>query len=73
MPRRDPSPPPAVRLSPEELDRRRDRVAVALVRTIHSVPMPGVAPLSGRDLLLIVALIATEAVVVGLVVAAPRP
>jgi len=57
-------------LSSDELDRRRAYAAIALVRTIRSVPLPGVAPFTRRDRLLFVALIAAEAIVVALVAAA---
>ncbi len=57
-------------LSSDELDRRRTHAAIALVRTIRSVPLPGVAPFTRRDRLLFVALIAAEAIIVVLVAAA---
>ena len=59
-------------LSPAERERRRASVADALVRTIRSVPMPGVPPFSRRDRLLIVGLVAVEALVAVLLGAAAR-
>ena len=63
---------PARILSPAERERRRASVADALVRTIRSVPMPGVPPFSRRDRLLIVGLLAFEALVAVLLGAAGR-
>jgi hypothetical protein len=59
-------------LSPAERERRRASVADALVRTIRSVPMPGVPPFSRRDRLLIVGFIAVEAIVAVLLGTAGR-
>ena len=57
-------------LDGDEVARRLDRVAVALVRTIRSVPAPGVAPLRRRDIALFAAVVAVEAGVVLLIAAA---
>jgi hypothetical protein len=51
-------------LTPDEVEQGRARAAMALVRTIRSVPMPGVAPFSRRDLVLVGAVVALEALVV---------
>ncbi len=59
-------------LSPEERERRLVNAADALVRTIRAVPMPGVPPFSRRDRLLIVGLLAFEALVAVLLGAAGR-
>lgn len=64
--------PAAGALTPIERDLRRASVADALVRTIRSVPMPGVPPFSRRDRLLIVGLVAVEALVAVLLGAAAR-
>ena len=59
-------------LSPEERERRLVNAADALVRTIRAVPMPGVPPFSRRDRLLIVGLLALQALVAVLLGAAGR-
>ena len=57
-------------LLPAERDRRRAAVARFLVRTMRSVPMPGVPPFSRRDRMVLGAAVALEALVVGLIAAA---
>jgi len=59
-------------LSNAERERRLAKVADSLVRTMRSVPMPGVQPFSKRDRLAIFGVVAIEAVLVGLIVGAPR-
>ncbi len=58
------SPPRGAPLSGQEVEHRLDRLARVLVRTMRSVPMPGVAPLRRRDWLLIGAVVVGEALVV---------
>ncbi len=57
-------------LDGDEVARRLDRVAAALVRTIRSVPAPGVAPLRRRDIALLATVVAVEAGVVLLIASA---
>jgi hypothetical protein len=59
-------------LSRAERDARQARVAEALVRTIRSVPMPGVPPFSRRDRLLIAGLVGVEALLAVLLGTAAR-
>lgn len=56
-------------LSPDELGRRRARVADALVRTIRSVPVPGVPPFSRQDVALVVAVVLVEAAAIVVIAA----
>ena len=57
-------------LLPAERERRRAAVAQVLVRTMRSVPMPGVPPFSRRDRMVLGAVVVLEALVVGLIAAA---
>jgi len=61
-----------VLLLPWERERLRALVADVLVRTMRSVPVPGVPPFTRRDRLLLVGIIVCEALVVGFLVAAAR-
>ncbi len=51
-------------LSDAEIERQLEHLARVLVRTMRAVPMPGVAPLRRRDLLLIAGIVVAEALVV---------
>ena len=59
-------------LMPAERDRRRAAVAQLLVRTMRSVPMPGVPPFSRRDRMVLGTVVVLEALVVGLIAAASQ-